>query len=112
MSLLDTILDLQSLNQAKRHLRRAEELPELAWMMRSADSRAAFKLVLEGKKRAAQDELPKAKQLYLEAIELEPLYFRAHSFLAMIHHRLREYEEAFVHWKAALELKPNEDDKK
>jgi len=108
MSLLDTILEHQALTQAKRHLRRAEELPELAWMMRAPASRAAFKLVLEGKKRAALDELPKAKQFYLEAIELEPRYFRAHSFLAMIHHRLREYEEAFEHWNAALELKPND----
>jgi tetratricopeptide (TPR) repeat protein len=105
MSLLDQWLQHPKLQAKARQIGRSRELIELGWMMRSPTSRMALRLVFDAKKKAASDDLPAAKQLYLRAIELEPNYFRAHSFLAMIHHRLHEYDDAFSHWDFALAIK-------
>jgi|GEM_PF-3750478 len=115
MSILSSLLDGSTTlskvirpQQAKQHLRRVEELPELAWMMRSSKSRRAFSLMLEARKLSGQDKLHDAKKIYHQAIELDSTYYRLHSFLAMIYHRLGDYENAQNYWGKALSLRPND----
>ena len=115
MSILSSLLDGSTTltkairpQQAKQHLRRVEELPELAWMMRSSKSRRAFSLMLEARKLSGQDKLHDAKKIYHQAIELDSTYYRLHSFLAMIYHRLGDYENAQNYWDKAISLRPND----
>ena len=46
--------------------------------------------------------------MYHQAIELDSTYYRLHSFLAMIYHRLGDYENAQNYWDKAISLRPND----
>jgi tetratricopeptide (TPR) repeat protein len=95
----------RALDAARRPERLREFLPDALAALREPKTLRALPLLQEGRKLSRRSR-PLGEEKYREAIRLAPGYFRAHSFLAMLLHNEKRFEEALAEWNLAVELAP------